>query len=215
MGQVVPLSAPVKSAKLPKLVITKFSGELADWPWFWNQFEAEIDRSKVAAVTKFSYLKELVNPKVKTSIDGLPFTTEGYQRAKSILQSKYGQMTEIVNVYVQNIMALPVITGSHPKKIHEFYEKLLFNVQSLETLRKLKEISGYVRMSIDKLQGIRGDLVRTDDNWREWDFPKFMEALRKWTERNPVELELNKKPPDQKKPPFLQDRSFQALQKDK
>ena len=214
VGQVVLWPAPVKSAKLPKLVITKFSGELTDWPRFWNQFEAEIDRSKVAAVTKFSYLKELVNPKVKTSIDGLPFTTEGYQRAKSILQSKYGQTSEIVNAYVQNIMALPVITGSHPKKIHEFYKKLLFNVQSLEKLGKLKEISGYVRMAIDKLRGIRGDLVRTDDNWREWDFPKFVEALRKWTERNPVELELNEKPPERKKPPFLRDRSFQALQKD-
>ena len=110
----------------------------------------------MAAVTKFLYLKELVNPKVKTAIDGLPFTTEGYQRAKNILKSKYGQTSEIVNAYVQNIMALPVITGSHPKKIHEFYEKLLFNVQSLETLGKLKEISGYMRMSIDKLQGRSG-----------------------------------------------------------
>lgn len=64
-------------------------------------------------------------------------------------------MSEIVNAYVQNIMALPMITGSHPNKIHELYEKLLFNVQSLETLGKLKEISGYARMSIDKLQGIR------------------------------------------------------------
>ena len=77
-------------------------------------------------------------------------------------------------------------TGSHPTKIHEFYKKLLFNVQSLETLGKLTEISGYVRMSVDKLQGIRGDLVRTDDNWRKWGFPKFVEVLRKWTERNPI-----------------------------
>ena len=119
MGQVAASPAPVKSAKLPKLVITKFSGELTDWPRFWNQFEAEIDRAEVAAVTNFSYLKELVDPKVKTTIDGLPFTTEGYQRAKNILKSKYGQMSEIVNAYVQNIMALPVITGSHPRKIHE------------------------------------------------------------------------------------------------
>ena len=155
MGQVAESPAPVKSAKLPKLIITKFSGELTDWPRFWNQFEAEIHRSEVAAVTKFSYLRELVDPKVKTAIDGLPFTTEGYQRAKNILKSKYGQMSEIVNAYVQNIMALPMITGSHPRKIHEFYEKLLFNVQSLETLGKLTEISGYVRVSIDKLQGIR------------------------------------------------------------
>ena len=170
----------------------------------------------MAAVTKFSYLKELVGPKVKTAIDDVPFTTEGYQRAKNILKSKYGQMSEIVNAYVQNIMALPVITGSHPRKIHEFYEKLLFNVQSLETLGKLTEINGYVRMSIDELQGIRGDLVRTDDNWREWGFPKFVEALRKWTERNPIpaEREPPEKLPDRKKPHFPRDRSFQAQQKE-
>ena len=102
-SQVVASPAPAKSAKLPKLVISKFSGELTDWPRFWNQFEAEIDLSEVAAITKFSYLKELVHPKVKTAIDGLPFTTEGYQRAKNILKSKYGQMSEIVNAYVQNI----------------------------------------------------------------------------------------------------------------
>ena len=42
-----------------------------------------------------------------------------------------------------------------------------------------------------------------------------MEALRNWTERNPVERELTEKPSDRKKPPFLRDRSFQALQKDK
>ena len=58
----------------------------------------------MAAVTKFSYLKELVDPKVKTAIDGLPFTTEGYRRAKNILESKYGQMSEIVNAYVQKII---------------------------------------------------------------------------------------------------------------
>ena len=90
-------------------------------------------------------------------------------------------------------------------------------MQSLETLGKLTEISGYVRISVDKLQGIRGDLVRTDDNWREWGFPKFVEALRKWTERNaiPAESESPEKLPDRKEPPLPQDRSFQAQQKDK
>ena len=41
-------------------------------------------------------------------------------------------------------------------------------------------------MNLYKLEGIRGDLVRTDDDWRQWDFPKLVDALRKWTERNPV-----------------------------
>ena len=80
----------------------------------------------------------------------------------------------------------------------------------------MTEINGYVRMSIDKLQEIRGDLVRTDDNWREWGFPKFVEALRKWTERNPIpaEREPPEKLPDRKKPHFPRDRSFQAQQKE-
>ena len=45
VDQVVASPASMKSAKLPKLVITKFSGELTDWPPFWKQFEAEVDRS--------------------------------------------------------------------------------------------------------------------------------------------------------------------------
>ena len=53
------------NAKLPKLVITKFNGAPLDWLRFWNQFEAEIDKADVAAITKFSYLKELVDPKVR------------------------------------------------------------------------------------------------------------------------------------------------------
>ena len=68
---------------------------------------------------------------------------------------------------MQAILALPHIPESQPSKIHDFYEKLLSNVQALETLGKLREISRYVRMTIDKLEGIRGDLVRTDDDWQE------------------------------------------------
>ena len=164
-------SSLAKTAKLPKLVISKFGGALMDWPRFWNQFEAEIDRSDVPGVTKFSYLKQLVEPNMRTLIDGLPFSTEGYERAKTILKSKYGKKSEIVNAYVQNIMALPMITGTPPVRIHKFYEKLVFNDQSLELLGKLREVNGYVRMSIDKLEGIRRNLVRTDGTWQDWDFP--------------------------------------------
>ena len=175
--------------KLPKLTIAKFNGSHTDWLRFWNIYEAEIDRcSDMAAVTKFAYLKDLLEPKVRAGIDGLPFSSEGYERAKNILRNKYGKTSEIVNAYVQNIMGSPVISGANPARIHQFYEALSFNVQALETLGKLKEVNGYVRMSIDKLSGIRGDLVRTDENWQEWDFPKFVYALQGWTERNPVTI---------------------------
>ena len=71
------------SAKLPKLVITPFNGSYHDWLRFWGQFSANIDSTEISEVTKFSYLKELVEPKIRTCIDRLPFTKEGYQEAKN------------------------------------------------------------------------------------------------------------------------------------
>jgi len=77
------------NAKLPKLVITHFKGTPADWLRFSGQFSAEIDAADISKITKFTYLKELLEPHVRSSIDGLPFTTEGYERAKNILKTKY------------------------------------------------------------------------------------------------------------------------------
>ena len=161
----------------------------SDWLRFWNQFQSGIDDADIAQVTKFSYLKELLDPKVRACVDGLPFTTEGYERAKNIVKSNYGKDNEVFNAYVQNIIGLPKIPGSQPDKVHAFFETLLTSVQSLETLGKLVEVSGYVRMTLDKLEGIRSDLVRTDDDWQSWKFPQLVEALRKWTERNPLRSE--------------------------
>ena len=77
----------------------------------------------MAAVTKFAYLKDLLEPKVRAGIDGLPFSSEGYERAKNILRNKYGKTSEIVNAYVQNIMGLPVISGANPARIHQHVMK--------------------------------------------------------------------------------------------
>eukprot|EP00795_Rhopilema_esculentum_P000506 gene506-10185_t len=177
---------PVTAVKLPKLSITKFKGTHIDWFRFWNQFETEVDKQNLDPVTKFNYLKEFIEPKVRINIENLIHNGEGYERAKQILKSKYGRPSEVINAHVQCIIELPVIRGSNPHKIHDFFNKLLPSVQALESLGRLKSISGYTRLTLDKLEGIRADLVRLDDQWQEWGFPQLIEALSKWTERNPL-----------------------------
>ena len=154
--------------KLPKLVISKFEGTALDWFRFWNQFETEIDKQDISPVTKFSYLKEFLFPQVRKLIDGLPFTPEGYSRAKSILVSTYGKPTVVANAHIKCITSLPIITGTHPNRVHEFYEKLIVSTQALDTMNKLKDINGYVKITLDKLPGIRADLVRLHDDWQDW-----------------------------------------------
>ena len=48
------------TAKLPEFAITKFNGKIEEWLPFWGKFTAEIDSTKLASLTKFGYLKELL-----------------------------------------------------------------------------------------------------------------------------------------------------------
>lgn len=128
-------------------------------------------------------------------MDGLSFTPEGYERAKNILKTKYGKPSEVANAHTQEIIALPTVYGSQPSKIQEFYGNLVTNIQALETMGKIKEINGYVWVTLDKLPGVRADLVRLDDEWQDWGFPQMIEALRKWCDRNPVRPEERKHNP--------------------
>ena len=69
--------------KHPKLVITLIQGNHLDWLRFWNEFRAEIEKSALPAVSKFSYLKELLAPKGKILINSFSFNAEGYERANT------------------------------------------------------------------------------------------------------------------------------------
>ena len=179
-------SSSTKTAKLPKLVISRFGGSFTEWPKFWGHFTEAIDKSSIAAITKFTYLLELLEPNVKRSVESLPFTLEGYNRAKTILETKYGKESEIEKCFVKEILDLPDISGADPHKIEEFCEKLTHSVQALETMGKLNNVKSNISMTLDKLSGIRGDLVRSDPEWETWDFVQFTEALNQWVRRNPV-----------------------------
>ena len=60
-----------KSAKLPKLVISKFDSSCMNRPTFWGQFSEAIDKSSVAPITKFTYLLELLEPQAKRCVEVL------------------------------------------------------------------------------------------------------------------------------------------------
>ena len=58
--------------KLPYLIISKHEGANLHWLRFWSQFETEIDLADTKTISKFSYLKELVIPKVRAVTNDFP-----------------------------------------------------------------------------------------------------------------------------------------------
>ena len=94
--------------------------------------------------------------------------------------TKYAQPRAVANAHIQCTMGLSVIRETSPTRINEFYEKLVTNIQTLESMAQKKAIRGYVRRTLDKLPGVKSALVRLDDNWQEWRFPQLVQALKKW-----------------------------------
>lgn len=84
------------------------------------------------------------------------------------MQDRYGKESEILKAYVQDIIDLARNKDTENRKIH---------VQSL------RDVKGAVPLTIDKLAGLRGDLVSNDQDWQSWDFI----TLRSWIRRNPME----------------------------
>ena len=92
--------------------------------------------------------------------------------------------------FVKEITDLPRIATANPKKVEEFYSKLNVAVNALMTMGKIDSVAGQAALTLEKLAAIKGDLTRTDPNWRSWGFTELLENLEQWVERNSVTMPL-------------------------
>ena len=117
----------------------------------------------------------MLKPKVRVLVDGLPFTTNSYKRAKNLLKSKYVKDVEVANALIQSLISFPTITITH--------------VQALDTIGKLEKTKVFVKLILDKLASMKSDLVRADYIWHDWDFEELKKELSKWVDCNSVKSE--------------------------
>ena len=135
-----------QAVKLQRYTITPFTGDFTDWLRFWNQFQAEVDASKISEISKFNYLLELVKGKLKESILGLPHTEEGYEEAKAILVQTYGKDIKVHKALIRELESLPNINSiKQLKEIHDFQTKLSQTVCTLNTMKKLERAQNCVQ----------------------------------------------------------------------
>lgn len=66
-------------------------------------------------------------------INGLPFSSEGYVRAKNSITTKNGKQSEVENTRI-SLAGLQNMSRTHPWKLCEFYDKLTINFQALERI---------------------------------------------------------------------------------
>ena len=121
-------------ARLPKIEMPKFDGEVTQWQSFWDQFTAIIDNSEQSNVNKFSYLRSLLTGEALASIKGLALTSENYATAKSILEKRFGRKERIIFGHLQEMLSVNKLSTAANDSLWTLFDTIQTHVRSLENL---------------------------------------------------------------------------------
>ena len=123
-----------QDARLPKLQLPTFSGDIKLWPGFWEQFEVAVDKSDMPDISKLSYLLSLLKGEAKLAVNGLSLTAANYKTACEILRKRYGRPERLIFCHIQDLLNLSVPKQPKTSVLWEMYDTLQSHVRSLEVL---------------------------------------------------------------------------------
>ena len=129
-----PTTSSASSYKIKPLPVPTFSGELKDWSAFWDRFEQSVHRNKnFNDVEKLQYLMEGLKGPSKATLYGLSLTGSSYRAAIKLLTEKYGDPTQLVQVYYDELHSLETANdGPGQRSNLEAIRKVLNNLKSLQ-----------------------------------------------------------------------------------
>ena len=132
-------------AKLPKLTLPKFGGEVLEWRPFWEQFLAIIDaRDDLEDVRKFAYLNSYLVGDAKMAIAGLSQIGDSYAAACAILKERFGRPEKIIFAHVQALLGVQVPDRPSVEALWTLYSNLQSHIRSLEALSITGEQYGVI-----------------------------------------------------------------------
>ena len=131
----VPQTATVR-AKLPKLEVRKFGGNISEWQEFWDSFESAINRNEtIAEIDKFSYLRGLLIEPARSAIAGFSLTSANYKAAIQLLKKRYGKQKVIQRSYINDLLNLEPIYGERDtQRLRTMYDFAETKYRALEAL---------------------------------------------------------------------------------
>eukprot|EP00794_Sanderia_malayensis_P005751 gene5751-biopygen4665 len=124
------------SSILPKLKLKKFSGEVTQWQSFWDSYKSAIHEEKsLNVITKFSYLRDLLEGSAASVIAGLPTTEVNYVSAIELLQRRFGDKQVIISGHHDALLRITPLTSSkNIRDLRELYDKVEVHVRGLQSL---------------------------------------------------------------------------------
>ncbi|KAK3892369.1 hypothetical protein Pcinc_003777 [Petrolisthes cinctipes] len=123
-------------ARLPKLELPRFDGDLKQWQSFWEQFSSHIDNTELPTISKLTYLLSLLDGTAKDMVEGVPHTSTSYRTVIDLLKQRFGKTECIIHSHIQALLALqvPVDQGkTYITQLWRLRDEVVQHTRSLET----------------------------------------------------------------------------------
>lgn len=120
---------------LPKISLPTFSGNIKEWPVFYECFKSLIgDNDKLTDVDKVNYLVGQLSGRAATVCAGLPPVGSNYKIIWDALIEKYQNVRVLANSYLEQILELKPATSPSANNLNNVLDKCNSSYKALEKL---------------------------------------------------------------------------------
>ena len=172
-------------AKLPKLALPKFRGEVTQWQNFEDSFNSAINvNHHLSLIDEFNHLHSLLEGQAARAIQGLTRTEANYNSAIEILQKRFGKPQNIISKHMDEMLKIPECVNDNASQLRLVYDKISVNIRGLESLGVSSNQYGSLLIPVIMSQlphEIRVQVAR--NTAREvWDMSELLEVIRQEVE---------------------------------
>ena len=177
-------SRTARSAKLPKLTLKSFGGNVIEFQSFWDNFKAAVhDNNTLEKITKFNYLKSYLYGTALSTISGLSLTGDNYDEAVKMIEDRFGNKQVLINTNVEKLISLSTVNSSHNvEALRDNFNKIETFTRNLKSLNVGKEKYGPFLASIVMSKfpnDINLIVSRSMPVNEEWEIEELLQCLKR------------------------------------
>ncbi|XP_026481235.1 uncharacterized protein LOC113388038 [Ctenocephalides felis] len=169
-----PIPDSVPNHHLPSIEVPKFSGNIQQWPLFYETFRALIhENTRLDNVSKFHFLKGALEGSVLKIFNSILPTADNYPILWEALLKKYQNKRYLATTYFKQLLSFKTITSS---QIDLFLEQFDTAVQALSQLN-LQDAFDFMIMSM-AFSKLDPGLQEKFEHSYQGEFPKYQDLLK-------------------------------------
>ena len=184
IGDPTPLSTvapPVTTNRLPKLILSKFRGDVTKWTAFWDSFSSAVhERADISKVDKFNYLNSLLEGSAANAIQGLTLTESNYDTAVELLKERFGRPQQIITAHMDELLKIPACVSDRPSSLRQVYDKVNVHIRGLTAMDVCSEQYGSLLIPVimSKLPNEIRLLIAREAKEDVWQLEELMSVVK-------------------------------------